>query len=388
MSNFCIVCEFNPFHNGHGYLLDEARRMGAETVTCIMSGNATQRGELAVTDKYLRARVAIECGADLVLELPFPWSSASADYFASAAVSVAMNFGDTLFFGSECGDIKLLTEAATVCETADFKAEFGERVKSGEGAAAAYSAALAVRGFAELSSNDLLGIAYIRAAERMGADMSYATVKRVGAAYNDDSIRDGEFPSATALRAAIESGQTDYSERLMPRVMADILRREIENGRITDMKEADSAYLVYFRMCSESELENIADAGGGIVNRLISSAKKSVSVEDMLSKARTKRYTDARLRRAALFCLTGTEAHMMNRRPEYTTLLGANTKGRELLSKNRRQDGISVITKPADAPRMSEQYMLSERLDILYGVARKNKMTSDEFFKKGAYIVR
>ncbi|MBO7310082.1 MAG: nucleotidyltransferase family protein [Clostridia bacterium] len=86
MSNYCIISEFNPFHNWHLNLIKKARELGADTITCIMSGNSTQRGELAITDKYLRARVALELGADLVLELPFPWCSSSAEYFANAFV--------------------------------------------------------------------------------------------------------------------------------------------------------------------------------------------------------------------------------------------------------------------------------------------------------------
>ena len=112
MKNIGIVCEFNPLHNGHERLLRYARELGAQRVVCVMSGNATQRGELAVLDKYTRAKAAIASGADLVIELPYPWSSASAEYFARAAIAVLSGFCDTLLFGSECGDIELLKNAA------------------------------------------------------------------------------------------------------------------------------------------------------------------------------------------------------------------------------------------------------------------------------------
>ena len=112
MSVFGIVSEFNPFHLGHEYLIRSARDMGADSVVCVMSGNATQRGELAITDKYTRAEAALCGGADLVLELPFPWSSASAESFALAGISVLNSFCDTVIFGSECGDIELLKKIA------------------------------------------------------------------------------------------------------------------------------------------------------------------------------------------------------------------------------------------------------------------------------------
>ena len=111
--NFGIICEFNPFHAGHRYLLDSARGLGAENIICAMSGNAVQRGELAIADKYGRAKSAIENGADLVLELPFPWSSASAEYFALAGIKALAPFCDAIIFGSECGDIEILKRAAS-----------------------------------------------------------------------------------------------------------------------------------------------------------------------------------------------------------------------------------------------------------------------------------
>ena len=95
-----IVCEFNPFHNGHARLLAEAKRRGAEAVVCVMSGNAVQRGELAIVDPYTRAEIALRCGADLVLELPYPWSASSAEGFAKAAVHVLADYADAILFGN------------------------------------------------------------------------------------------------------------------------------------------------------------------------------------------------------------------------------------------------------------------------------------------------
>ena len=142
MSDFCIISEFNPLHNGHAYIIGKARELGAESVTCVMSGNSTQRGELSVLNKYLRAEAAVRCGADLVVELPYPWCSSGAEYFGRAAVSIARHFGDTLLFGSECGEVDTLRRAAEVCEQSDFKKAFEERQLMGEGAASAYVSCL------------------------------------------------------------------------------------------------------------------------------------------------------------------------------------------------------------------------------------------------------
>ena len=386
MSNFCIVSEFNPFHNGHAYLIKKAREMGADTVTCIMSGNATQRGELAITDKYLRAEAAVKAGADLVIELPFPWCAASAEYFAEAATCLVAPFGDKLIFGSECGDVEKLTSAARFCESEEFTKEYEQRLCDGEGAASAFVSVLRSNGYDSLSSNDILGISYIRSIIRNNLSLEPVTISRIGAAYNEKNEVSGDIQSASAIRAMLESGDIHKLSSYIPMDMCRKLEEEYKAGRLTDLNEIEDLILGFFRLCDASALSDIADASGGIINRLVSASKHSTTVSEMLDAVKTKRYTDAKLRRAVLFSLTGVRASDLKARPEYTLLLAANGKGRELLSKYRKSVDSLVVTKPADAPKESVQYALSEKLDSVYSLARKNKYSSDFFLKKGAYI--
>jgi cytidyltransferase-like protein len=386
MSRVCIVSEFNPLHNGHAYLLDKARELGAKSITCIMSGNATQRGELAIIDKYARAEAAVKCGADLVLELPYPWSASSAEYFAGAAVSLAHPFCDTLLFGSECGDIELLKRAAEFCDSEEFKSEYECRVSDGEATAAAYARCLESRGIKRLSSNDLLGVAYIRAINNQGLNITPVTVKRLGAAYRETEQVDGDLQSATALRNLIFGGGVEQLKSYVPACMAEMLVKGARQGILTDMRELDSAMLCYFRMTSPESLCDIFEMTDGLENRICAMAGSSNSFEEMFEGLKTKRYTDAKLRRVILFALTGVEKSDMRTLPEYTTLLAANVLGRELLAKNRKQRLVSVVTKPADAPKQTRQYFLSARLDALYGIARKEKLSADAFLKSNAYI--
>ncbi len=388
MSVFCIICEFNPLHNGHEYLLRRAKEMGAEKTVCIMSGNATQRGELAVTDKYLRAEAALKCGADLVLELPFPWCASSADFFAMAGVSIAKEMGDVLLFGSECADIEQLCRAAECCESTDFKELYLKYTKSGCGAAAAYIDCLSTYGFESFGSNDLLGLAYIRAIRRLGAHLTPMTVARRGADYNEKSALYGQYPSATAMRELINENKFDDLDTFLPSAMLDIIKREAQNGRLTDMSEADAALLGFFRLCDAQGLSDIASAEGGLSNRIINAARQSATAKEMFESLKTKRYTDAKLRRAVLFSLASVNAELLHTLPEYTTLLACNTLGRELLAAARRNDGIRIITKPADAPSESTQYVCSQRLDDFYGLARKNKLSASDFLRKKAYVVK
>jgi len=385
MLSYGIVSEFNPFHNGHAYLFKSARERGAEAIVCVMSGNSVQRGELAITDKYARAKAALECGADLVLELPFPWSSGSAEYFAEAAVYIASFFSDTLFFGSERGNKEELLEAARLCESEVFSLEYKERLSVGEGAATAFLGLLEQNGFSALGSNDLLGVAYIRAILRNRYEMKFDTVERLGAAYNSTDVQENELPSASAVRKMIFDGNLSTADSLLPSASAEILRKSVSEGAIADNKRFLDCALMSFRLCNGADFSNIAEAGGGLSGRICSAAREATGGEELIELVKTKAYTNARIKRAMLYCMTGVMDSDIRQKPQYTTLLAANSRGRELLSKNRKRGGIEVVTKPADAP-ICRQRELSEKLDAVFTLALENKKGAGEFLKKGAYI--
>ena len=387
MSAFGIVSEFNPFHSGHAYLFEKARQAGADKIVCIMSPNAVQRGELAIADKYTRAKAALECGADLVLELPYPWCSASAEFFAEAAVYVASFFCDTLFFGSESGSADELLNAAKICESNEFIEKYKHRVSTGEGAATVFASLLEEQGAATLGSNDLLGVSYIRSVLRNKYAMDIRTTKRLGAAYNDSALTEGEHPSASAVRCLMESGDIDKAVACLPEKAAEIIAKAYEQGETANNATVLDAALMYFRLHEGEDFEGIAECGGGLANRICAAAREATSGEELVELIKTKAYTNARIRRAMLYCMTGVGEETMRARPEYTTLLAANESGRELLSKNRKNGGITVVTKPADAPRESCQYKLSSRLDAIFTFALESKQSASDMLKKSAYIV-
>ena len=381
-----IVCEFNPFHNGHAHLFAEARAKGAERIVCVMSGHAVQRGELAVTDAYTRAEIAVRCGADLVLSLPYPWSSASAEGFADAAVAILSDYVDTVLFGSECGDIDRLTRAAECTEQEDFRACLLARDQAGEGAAAAYFSELSDRGFGTFSSNDLLGIEYIRAAKRQGLSLTFDTVRREGAAYRDLTLSEEEYPSAGALRPYLLGEELSLLNQHMPTEALQVLQRASAQGQITDPSRIEHAILTFFSLHNSDDFLGIAEAGGGIAERICAVAKASATFSQMFSALRTKRYTDGRLRRAMLFCMTGVSASLLRKAPSYTTLLGANATGKELLSLTRKTRKIPLVTKQADAPKSSEQFRVGQKLDTLFGLSQKTPLPAAELLKKSAYL--
>lgn len=395
MSVFGIVSEFNPFHSGHEYLIRRARELGADTVVCAMSGNATQRGELSVVDKYIRAEAALSGGADLILELPFPWSSASAESFALAGIHVLSSFCDTVIFGSECGDIELLCKAADYTLSDEFKENYTHLLEEGEQSATAYITLVYNRLGVRLSSNDLLGVEYIKAAKKLDVKLNFLTVKREGGAYLSKDMTDDSFNSAMAIRTVLEKGElTDSLKESMPRRSYELLYKAKTSGEVIQTSKYSEFVIMYYRLFENLLGEEFAECDGGILERIQNTAHQCEMPTDFWHLLSTKRYTDAKLRRAVLFGMCGIhpEDVFAPSLPAYTILLAANEKGRELLSDTKRIEGrIVVVTKPADAADIPEkaakrQTQMSQKLDMIHSLCREIPTSHSSYIKKKPYI--
>ncbi len=386
MKSVGIICEYDPFHNGHLRQIECARANGAGTVVCVMSGNTTQRGGFACADKYVRAEAALLSGADLVLELPYPYSSASAEYFAAAGVKILDSLGvDELNFGSECGDIDVLFDVAKFTASEEYLNIYRKLLDENKeiGSAEAYSEAYFRLTGREMPTmpNDTLGIAYCRAAIEINASLKLTTVKREGAGFSDTEICENALPSATAIRRMFSTGEFERAFLFMPKASAECFGRALDDGRFpTDMSRISHAVLAWFRLADPESLDSVAEASGGVGRRLVSAAKKATGLDEMLSLAATKRYTDARLRRAALYAMTGVTQEDLKADPAYTTLLAANKRGRALLNKKTNNE-LKIVTKPADAP-FCRQNELSSKADAIYTLTFEKALPSDEFLRK------
>ncbi len=389
MSDFGVICEFNPFHSGHLHLFDEARRRGAKRIVCIMSGNTVQRGEFAMADKYVRAEAAVRCGADLVLELPYPWSAASAPYFATAGIHILCDYSDVLIFGSETGEGEPLRLAAEAVDSDEFLKALRERTACGEGAAAVYADELERRGFFRPEANDLLGIEYMRALKKRAPDFQTAVIKRIGAGYRTLVPQTGErFQSAGTLRRLWQEGEQEICSRYMPADAFACLMRAEKSGEITDFSRLQTAMLAYFRLKKGADLNGIAECSGGLGERICAAAYACDTWEKWMETVRTKCYTDAHIRRAVLYAMTGVTGELLRTLPHYTQLLAANEEGRALLAKKRRSEKkIPVITKPADVPKDSAQYDAGDRADSLFTLARKTPSSAAGMHRRRAVIL-
>ena len=386
MSVFGIVCETNPIHNGHKYLITSAKELGASAVVCVMSGNTVQRGEFAIADKYTRAKALLRCGADLVLELPFPWSCSSAEHFADAAINILRNFCDTVIFGSESGDISLLKRAAKTAVSAEFKGEYSERLSEGEPAARLFFDMLKKVSENDFGSNDILGVEYIKAAIAQGTNIDFVTVRRKGDGYTFSKMFNEEYPSAMSIRKLWSDGNIEGLEKYIPAEACELYKSAIRNGDITDTTALDAILLSFFRLHNGIDFEDVEGTSGGLANRICEMSHKARSADELMELVKTKRYTDANIRRTVMYCLSGVTRQHIEESPREVLLLAANDRGRELLAKSRKTEGTRVVTKPADLDMSLSQNILMKRVDGIFTLLRKNALSSDTYLKKGPYI--
>lgn len=298
-----IICEFNPFHNGHRYLIEQAKSLTAcDAALCVMSGSFTQRGEICRTDKFLRAKHAILSGADIVLELPAPFAVAPAEIFAGGAVNIIAAIPEVkyLAFGCEGGAAADFVAAAEILrnESEQFKAALNAGLDGGESYIRSLSAAFESCGGRKdllASPNNILGVEYAKAALKCGADITPVPVKRVGAGYNDCSLAGG-FSSANAIRA---NAADPAVKGCMPECSyVDFINSNDNAARFGQMA-VDRLFT-----CDKENLKLIYGCTEGLENRLKNLAFGH-SFEEICSLAATKRYSKARIRRILTANLLG-----------------------------------------------------------------------------------
>ena len=345
-----IVAEYNPFHNGHARLIEQTRaQLGAVCpVVCVMSGDFVQRGSPAVYSKFARAEAAVRCGADLVLELPLPWSLSSAEGFARGAVGLLGSLGVVthLSFGSECGELDPLQRVAEALLDPLLGEDLRAELRSGIPFAAARQQAVARRvgALAELlqAPNNILAVEYLKAIYDQRLELHPLTVLRTGAQH--DRFAEGNIRSASELRMRIGAGE-DVSAFLPA---AEIFAREKTRGRGPVLPEAlESALLSRLRMLPQTVYNALPGATEGLGNSLYRAAHEEPTLDGVLAAAKSKRYALARIRRMTMCAALGVTAGMDGGTPPYARVLAIGAQGRELLRAIDMRASVPVITKPA-----------------------------------------
>lgn len=378
-----LITEYNPFHNGHAYHIEQARHItGADFIIVVMSGNFVQRGEPAVFDKSLRTEMALRCGADLVLELPVRFACGSAEYFSEGAVSLLNGLGcvDFLCFGSEAGTLSVLSEIAVLLaeEPKSYKSALQDALKTGIGFPAAREAALikilcgassspAAHQEAHASCisashlhdlliqpNNILGIEYLKALKKSGSSIAPVTIPRLGNHYHDTKIN-GSLASATALRQQIfkhhASSGHFYADSLFPYIpqAAAALLADPPCPVCSD----DFSQMLHYRLLTAADWHVFADCfdvPADLARRIFSMRYDFTSFTEFTDRLQTRNYTAPSVRRALLHILLQLPAQPDVRQTPYARILGFRKDSAAVLRLIKEHGQLPLLSKPAAAP--------------------------------------
>ena len=342
-----IVAEYNPFHNGHLYHLNESKKaVNANYVVAVMSGNFVQRGDTSLINKWAKTEMAIQNGVDLVIELPAIYSVSSAENFGYGAIKIlnSLKIVDYLSFGSELCDVNILNEFATVLyeEPKEYVSILNHELGKGFSYAKARENALLIylndiRKYANIlsSPNNILAIEYLKALKKEKSNIIPFSIKRNKVNYNDTEIIDG-FASATAIRKIALTNDVWSLRKAMPKTSFDIMYEQLRSGKtVSDLSKFEQEIIYNLRRMTIEEIAEIPDVTEGLENLIKNAANSCNTIEEFISIVKSKRYTVTRLKRILVYCLLGiTKKDMLNSQKvdPYIRVLGFNEKGKELLS--------------------------------------------------------
>lgn len=354
-----IVAEYNPFHNGHLYHLNESkRRTDADYTICVMSGNFVQRGEPAIIDKWSRAEMALRSGIDLVIELPLVYSISSAENFAYGNISLLDKLGivDYVSFGSEVGDMSILDSIAEILcnEPKEYVSLLNHELAKGISYPKAREKAILmylndIRKYANVLSNpnNILGIEYLKAIKKLKTELKPITIKRTNANYNSTLIVD-EYASSTAIRKNIN--KLDVISKVVPEETFSIIDNKIKHGQIIrGLATYEKEILYKLRTSSIEYIANLPDVSEGLEHAIKNAANSCNNIMDLISIVKSKRYTQTRIQRILLYALLDiTKQDMENSKKgiPYIRVLGMNENGKKLLSEIVSRKKLNIIVSP------------------------------------------
>ena len=379
-----IITEYNPFHNGHKFHLEESKKQTKSDGTiCIMSGNFVQRGGPAIIDKWKRTEMALNNGVDLIIELPTYYAVSSAEFFAKGSVSILHNLGivNNLFFGSECGDVDKLTALSKILvnEDTQLKSLIKEHLAKGDTFAKAREKSLIQYLKDEeinniiTSSNNILGIEYIKSILRLNSTITPSTLKREGSNYNDKNLSNS-FSSATAIRELLKNKNSlENLKNLIPKESYEIFSKLQDENYPLVFDEDMFKFIKYKIQTNCINFNNLYEITEGLENKLIKEITSSNSYEDFILKVKSKRYTYSKISRILTHIYLGLDSNTFlnidNPNNLYARVLGFNNRGREVLSLIKRNSSIPLITK---VPRFTNNPLLQFDIQATAAYANLN----------------
>lgn len=357
--NYGIVAEFNPFHNGHKYIVDSLKNGDENTVTAVMSESFVQRSECACASPYIRTQMALANGVDLVLSLPVSYATASAERFAHAGIWVLSSLGviDALGFGSECGNKELITTCARALLEENLNSLIQKHLQEGVSYPEARCKALEKlcgNQVAQIVStpNDILGVEYTKAILKSGACIDINPIKRIGVAHDSKEFTES-ICSASAVREMLLNNES--TQDFLPHETYSILQTAMDDGKVpADFGKLESAILYKLRTMSVEDFSRLCDVSEGLEYRLYAAVRDSVSLNEVLEKVKTKRYTLSRIRRIILCAFLGISRQTVEAPVPYIRVLGFNENGARLLKEAKEKSTLPIVTKPSQIKKLGK----------------------------------
>lgn len=350
MKTAVITAEYNPFHKGHRWQLEQVRAAGASHVAVVMSPDFTQRGTPAIFPKRLRAQAALQNGADLVLELPVCYALAGAQRFAFGAVQLAAAMGcvDLLAFGAEDADLVQLRQACTALQQEEVNQTIRQLLPSGITFAKARERAVAAVYGEETAlllqkPNNILAIEYLCQLEKLpDAHIQPLALGRIGNTHDGEPV--GEFASASFLRGLMLEGRWEQAQQYLPQNVWQLYRQAQQDRQFADLQLGERAVLSALRRMEQKEMAQLADLSEGLENRLYRASREACSLEQLYAAVKSKRYPLARVRRLVMNAFLQLPAQMQMLPPPYLRVLGMNERGKQILSAMKRTASLPVST--------------------------------------------
>ena len=358
MKTAVITAEYNPFHKGHRWQLEQVRAAGASHVAVVMSPDFTQRGTPAIFPK--RAQAALQNGADLVLELPVCYALAGAQRFAFGAVQLAAAMGcvDLLAFGAENADLLQLRQACTALQQEEVNQNIRQLLPSGITFAKARERAVAAVYGEETAlllqkPNNILAIEYLCQLEKLpDAHIQPLALGRIGNTHDGEPV--GEFTSASFLRGLMLEGRWEQAQQYLPQNVWQLYRQAQQDGQLADLQLGERAILSALRRMEQKEMAQLADLSEGLENRLYRASREACSLEQLYAAVKSKRYPLARVRRLVMNAFLQLPAQMQMLPPPYLRVLGMNERGKQILSAMKRTASLPVSTSLMKLARSTE----------------------------------
>lgn len=403
-----FVAEYNPFHKGHKYHLDKSKeKSAADFSIAVMSGSFLQRGQPSFIDKWTKAKMAVNNGIDLVIELPFIFSTQSAETFAYGAIKLldSLNVVDYLSFGSELENIEVLKKISSILseEPKFYKEKLKYYLDQGLSFPNARNNALEdyiLNSKSSLDydykeilkgSNNILAIEYLKALSKLNSKISPISIKRIGNKYNDTSIN-GDFASATAIRHSIKNNGLASIKNLVPGETYSCLENYIDKYKSFNYTENYEDILIYLlRTVDADKIKGLIDIENGLENRIIEKGSQYNNINEIIDNIATKRYPKTRIQRILVHLLNGLYKkdfdELNDLYPSYIRVLASNDKGLSLLREIKNNSTLPIITKFSNYKYLNDDtinkiiYFDKKATDIFYlGLASEESLNDMDYY--------